>query len=73
MLLGPLFLNEGKEAHEASALDRGFDGSLLLGGESALFAAHDATVRIDELLQEVDVFVIDVLNVILRENVVGHS
>jgi hypothetical protein len=30
------------------------------------------TVRIDELLQEVDIFVVDVLDIILRQDVVGH-
>lgn len=66
-------MDEWEEPHEARAFDRGFDGALLLGGESALAAAHDAAVRIDELLQKVDVFVVDVLNVILCENVVRHT
>ena len=64
-----LLLNERQEAHEASALDCGFDGALLLGCELTLGAAHDATVRIDELLEQVHVLVVYVLNVILCENV----
>jgi hypothetical protein len=28
-------------------------------------------VRVDEILEQVDVFVVDVLNVILRENIIG--
>jgi len=72
-IISRLFLYEREEAHEARTFDRGFDGTLLLGGQAAFLAAHDATVRIDELLQEVDIFVIDVLNVILREDVVAHN
>ena len=68
-----LFLDEREEAHKARALDSRFDCTLLLGGETALGAADDAAVRIDELLQKVDVFVVDVLNIILCENVVAHS
>ena len=68
-----LFLNEWQETHEASTLDGGFDCALLLGRETALAAAHDAAVRIDELLQEVNVFVVDVSDVILCEDVVAHG
>ncbi len=65
-------MDEREESHEAGAFDGGFDGTLLLGSEPALLAAHDATVRVDELLQEIDIFVVDVADVILRENVVIH-
>ncbi len=67
-----LFLDEWEEAHEAGAFDGGFYGALLLGGKPRTFAGHDAAVRIDELLQEIDVFVVDVLDIILGENVVAH-
>ena len=72
-LFAILLLDEGQKPHKARPLDSGFDCTLLFGGEPALGASHDATVRIDELLEQVDVFVVDVLNVILREDVVAHS
>ena len=58
-----------EESHEARALDRRFDGTLLLGGESSALAAHHAAVRVDELFQEIDILVVDVLDIILREYV----
>ncbi len=68
-----LFLNVRKQSHETRALDRSLDFALLLRCEITLATAHDAAVRIDELLQKVDVFVIDVSDVILCENVVCHT
>ncbi len=68
-----LLLDKGQKPHEPRSLDGGFDGALLLGGEAALSAAHDAAMRINELLQEVDIFVIDMLNIILSQNIVGHT
>jgi hypothetical protein len=68
----PLFLHVGQKAHEASALYGGFDLALLFGGEVRAIATHDAAVRVDELLQEIHVFVVDVLNVILRKDVVHN-
>ena len=68
-----LLLDEGQKPHKARPLDCGFDRTLLFGGEPALGASHDAAVRIDELLEQVDVFVVDVLDVILRKNIVAHS
>lgn len=64
-----LLLDEREEGHETCALYSSFYGPLLLGGETALGASHDATVRIDELLEQVDIFVVDVLDVILCEYV----
>src|SRR5581483_7396708 len=63
-----LFLNERKEPHEAGTLDGLLDGALLLGGEARALAAHHFAVRVDELLQKVDVFVVDVTDIVLREN-----
>jgi hypothetical protein len=60
-----LFLDERQKAHKPRAFDGCFDGALLLAREAALLARDDAAVRIDELLQEVDVFVIDVLDIVL--------
>ncbi len=66
-------MNVRKQAHEAGALYGGLHCTLLLGGEPRALAAQDATMRIDELLQEIDVFVINVSNVVLREDVIGHT
>ena len=66
-----LFLYIREEPHEAGAFDRGVYRALLLGGKAALCARDDASVRIYELLQKVDVFVVDVLNIVLCEYV-GH-
>src|SRR3989344_7177609 len=68
-----LLLNKGQKPHKPRTLDSGFYCTLLLGGEPDLGASHNAPVRIDELLEQIDVFVIDVLDVILRKNVVGHG
>jgi hypothetical protein len=65
-----LFLNVRQKRHEAGALYRCLDSALLLGGKTTSLSTQDASVRIDELLQEVDVFVIDVLDIVLRKNVV---
>ena len=65
-----LFLHVRKQSHEASALDGCFDLALLFGREIRLGAAHDAAVRVDELLEQVDVFVIDVLDIVLGQNVI---
>lgn len=60
-----LFLDIGQKSHEASTLHRLLDCSLLLCGKTRALSAHDASVRIDELPQEVNVFVVDVLNIVL--------
>ena len=59
----------GEEPHEAGALHGGFDRALLFGGEARALAAHDAAVRVHELLQEISVFVVDVPDVILGKDV----
>ena len=65
-----LLLDEGQKPHEARAFDGGFDGALLLRREIRSLSAHHASVRIDELLQKIHVFVVDVADVILRKDVV---
>lgn len=35
--------------------------------------AHDATVRVDKLLEEIDVFVVDLADIVLSEDVVHES
>jgi len=67
-----LFLYERQEPHEAGALHGGFDGALLLRSQTALAAAHDSSMRVNELLQKVYVFVVDVTDIVLCEDVVGH-
>ena len=64
-LIQKLFLDIGQKPHEASSLYSRFYGSLLFGGEAGSFAALDTTVWVDELPQEIDVFVIDVTDIIL--------
>ena len=73
MCFGRLLLNVGQKPHKSRSLDGRFYCTLLLGGKSAFAARHDAAVGIDELLQEIHVFVINVLDIVLRENVVGHT
>ena len=68
-----LLLYERKKTHVASALDRGFNGTLLFGSESRALATNDATVGIYKLFQQLDVFVVDVADVVLRKNIVRHS
>ena len=68
-----LFLYKRQKPHEPRAFDGSFNGSLLLRCEAAFAARHDAPVRIDELFQEVHVFVVNVLDIVLSENVVGHT
>ena len=68
-----LFLYIREEPHEARAFDGGFYRALLLGGEACATTTYDAAVRIYKLLQEIDVFVIDVLDVILCKDVVHKS
>ena len=62
-----LLLDVRKKSHEARSLDRCLDGTLLLGSETASLAADHAAMRVDELFQQIDIFVIDVLNIILSE------
>ena len=67
-----LLLDEGKESHEACPLDGGLDGTLLFRRKVLSLPPEHASVRIDELLEEVDILVVDVLDIILREYVVAH-
>ena len=53
----------------ASTLNRRLYRALLLGREARALATHDATVRVDELFQEIDVFVVDVADVILCKDI----
>lgn len=65
-----LFLYVRKEAEEAGSLYSCLNGALLLRGEARALLPHDAAMRVQKLLQKVDVFVIDVSNIVLREYVV---
>jgi len=64
-----LLLHVREKSHEAGAFDCGFYCALLFGGEACALAAHDAAVRIYELLQEVCVLIVYVAYVVLREDV----
>ena len=71
VFLFSLLLDVREKPHEASTLHCRFHRALLLGREARLAAIHHAAVRIDEILQEINVFVINVLDVVLRQNVIG--
>lgn len=49
----------------ARALDGNFNSALLFGREAGALAAHNAAMRVYELLQKLHVFVIDVADVVL--------
>lgn len=72
LFLFALLLDIGQKSHKSSTLYCLFDCTLLLRGQVGFLTIHDAAVRIDEILQEIDILVVDVLNVILREYVVIH-
>lgn len=67
-----LLLDVRKKSHEPCPLHGFFDGSLLLCGKAGFTAIHHAAMRIDKIFQEVDIFVVDMLDIILRKNVVRH-
>ena len=69
----PLLLHVREQAHESRSFDRRFHGPLLFCGQAGALAAHYAPVRINKLLQQVNVFVVNVLYVILRKDIVGHN
>jgi hypothetical protein len=58
-----------QKRHEAGAFYCGFDCALLFGSEACALAAHDAAVRVYKLSQEVDVFVVNVANIVLCKDV----
>jgi hypothetical protein len=68
-----LFLNIREKTHEPSCFDRGLNGTLLLCRQSGAFPTHKTAVGADELFQQINVFVIHVLDIVLCENVVGHN
>lgn len=68
-----LLLHVREQSHESRTFDRGLYGTLLASGQLAATAAHDATVRVDELLEQIDIFVVDMLNVVLGEDVHRRS
>ncbi|MEN9413654.1 MAG: hypothetical protein RLZZ342_741 [Candidatus Parcubacteria bacterium] len=67
-----LFLNVREKPHKAGALYRLFYHALLLARKARALVAYHATMRVYELLEQIDVLVVYVLNVVLSENVV-HS
>lgn len=69
----PLFLDVRQKAHKPGTLDRLLYHPLLLGREARFLASHDAAVRIYELFQKVDIFVVDVADVVLRKYVVHRD
>jgi len=65
-----LLLDVRQKPHEPRSLNCLFHHALLFCGEATFATVHHAAVRVDEILQEVDVFVIDVLDIVLREYIV---
>ena len=61
----------GEKSHETRALYCCFNSALLFGRERGALAAHDATVRVDELPQKVYVFVVHVAYVVLSQDIHG--
>ncbi len=64
-----LLLNVRQESHESGSLHCCLHSTLLLGGEAGSLASHYATVRIYELLEQIDVLIVHVLDIILSQNV----
>ena len=54
-----LGVNEGKKSHDASPLHGIGEITLLLGGEASQTAGQDFAALGDELLQQIDIFVVD--------------
>lgn len=61
-----------KKRHEASALDREVELALVLCRNAAALASEDAGMRVEELLKNIDVLVVDVLDVVDREKALFH-
>lgn len=59
--------DERQEAHEAGVLDGEGQLALVLHAGAGFLARNDASIRIEELFEEFDVFVVDMLDVIRRE------
>ena len=59
-----LFCYKREEPHEASALDRESNLFLVLRSEVRFALIHDARRRVQELLQDSSVFVVDVFDVV---------
>ena len=67
-----LFLDVSHKTHVSSSFDRTIHCSLLLSCKTRALAGDDAAVRIDELLEKIDIFVVDVSDIVLGQDVVGH-
>ena len=65
--------DEWKETHETRAFDCVGKGALMRCGKPRALARHDAAMRIEEALEELNVLVVDVLNIVIREEICLHS
>ena len=54
-----LRINEGQKGHDASTLHGIGQITLLLGGEASQTAGQDFAALGDELLEQIDIFVVD--------------
>src|SRR5262245_34038932 len=64
-----LLLDVRQKSHEPSAFYGCFYRSLLLCGKAGSLATHYAAMRIYELLEQIYVLIVDVLDIILRQNI----
>lgn len=56
-----------KKSHKSCTLHRCRKLTLILGGNARAITIDDTTMGIDELLQDLRIFVVDVLNILLTE------
>jgi hypothetical protein len=62
-----LSCDEWEKSDESCALDRNRELALVFGCDAGFLARNHASVRIQKLLQDRDVFVVDVLDIIFGE------
>ena len=68
-----LLLYIRQKSHEPSDFYCRFYRALLFCRQTQALSTNHTTVRIDELLQQLRVFVVHVLNVILRQDIIRHN
>ncbi len=69
----PLSSHVREKSHESSAFDGERELALIDGAHFGSLLAHDASMRVEELLEDVRVLIVYVLNVVLLEEaLLGH-
>lgn len=56
-----------EKSHETGVFDRLGELALIFRGSSRLGPRHDFAIGVDEFLEQLDVFIVDVLDFVLRE------